>query len=161
MGHLEALLFGRAAPGAELAGTATVRPGRAEGPLLGGTLSLLAHLCGTPWQPRLAGAILFLEDVSEKPYQLDRYLTQLRLAGALDGLAGVALGQFTDGAEPGQSAAETMRSLVSGLGVPAIEGLPAGHEPLNLAFPLGPRATLVAPGPGDGQGPRLVLGAGT
>ena len=161
MDHLEALLFGRAAPGAALAGTATIRPGRATGPLLGGTLSLLAHLCGTPWQPRLAGAILFLEDVSEKPYQLDRYLTQLRLAGALDGLAGVALGQFTDGGEPGQSAAEAMRSLVGSLGVPAIEGLSAGHEPANLALPLGPLATLVAPGPGGGQGPRLVLGAGT
>jgi len=160
MDHLEAFLFGRAAPGVGLAGTATIRPGHAEGPLLGGTLSLLSHLCGTPWQPRLAGAILFLEDVGEKPYQLDRYLTQLRLAGALDGLAGVALGQFTNGDEPGQPVAETMRSLVGALGVPAIEGLSAGHEPANLAFPLGARATLVAPGPGDEQGPRLVLGAG-
>ncbi len=156
MDHLEAILFGRAAP-AELEGTGTIRPGRAEGPLLGGTLSLLSHLCGTPWQPRLAGAILFLEDVSEKPYQLDRYLTQLRLAGALDGVAGVALGQFTDGEDPA-AVAEAMRSLVGALGVPALEGLSAGHEAANLAFPLGPQATLVAPGPGEWGRPRLVLG---
>ncbi len=154
--HLEALLLGWAGPGVELAGTATVRPGRAEGPLLGGTLALLAHLCGTPWQPRLRGAILFLEDVGERPYQLDRYLTQLRLAGALDGLAGVALGRF--GGEEPEAAAETVRSLVRALEVPAIEGLSAGHQPANLAFPLGPPATLVAPGPGGAGRPSLALG---
>ncbi len=158
--HLEALLSGRAGPGVELPGTATVRSGRAEGPLLGGTLALLAHLCGTPWQPRLSGAILFLEDVGEKPYQLDRYLTQLRLAGALDGLAGVALGQF-NGGEESEAAMEAVRALVRALGVPAIEGLSAGHLPANLAFPLGPRATLLAPGPGGAGGPRLVLDAGS
>jgi muramoyltetrapeptide carboxypeptidase len=166
MDHLEALLFGRAAParggapppGAGLLGTAVIRPGRARGPLRGGTLSLLAHLCGTRWQPRLRGAILFLEDVDEKPYRLDRYLTQLGLAGALEGVAGVAVGRIAGGDEPGQSPVETVRALVRDLGVPAVEGLPAGHGPENLALPLGPISTLVAPGPGEPGLPRLLFG---
>ncbi len=160
--QLAGLLFGpRAgadAPG--LAGTATIRPGRATGPLLGGSLTLLAALCGTPWLPSLRGAILFIEDIGEPPYKLDRTLTQLRLGGALDGLAGVAVGQLTgcDGGDGEASA--TVRRLVAALGVPAIEGLPAGHEDRNLALPLGPRATLVAPAPGQPGPPRLLFDEG-
>ena len=102
--HLEALLLEDApragpwevpAPGAGLVASRTVSPGRASGPLLGGTLTLLAHLAGTPYAPRLDGAILLLEDVGEKPYRIDRCLTQLRLAGALDRIAGLAIGLFT------------------------------------------------------------------
>lgn len=164
--QLEALLMGGAprpdawtppAAGAGLAGTATVRPGRAAGPLLGGSLTLLAHLCGTPFMPRLEGALLLLEDVGEKPYRLDRYLTQLRLAGALDGVAGVALGQFAECDAAGVRGAEVVRERVSGLGVPVAEGFPAGHEDANFSVPLGARATLVAPGPGDEGAPRLLF----
>jgi muramoyltetrapeptide carboxypeptidase len=167
--HLWALLSGEAprpgpwdppAPGAGLAGGAVVAPGRASGPLLGGSLTLLAHLCGTPFLPPLEGAILVLEDVGEAPYRLDRCLTQLSLAGALDGLAGVAVGRLT-GCDPGDgSAAAAVRRLVRALGVPAIEGLPVGHENRNLALPLGPRATLVAPGPGEEGAPRLLFDEG-
>ncbi len=169
LSHLEALLFGRAArepsgsgaappPGAGCSGPATLRPGRARGPLRGGSLAILAHLCGTPWQPRLGGAILFLEDVGESPYKLDRYLTQLRLAGALDGVAGVCVGQLTDCERPGDPAgAETVREIVGALGVPAIEGVAAGHERMNLALRLGAPATLVAPGPGEAGPPRIVF----
>ncbi len=169
--HLEALLFGRAprpnawdppAPGAGVVGTATVRPGRASGPLLGGSLTLLAHLQGTPFAPSLEGAILLLEDVGEEPYELDRYLTQLALAGALDGLAGVAVGQLVD-CDSGDGAiagADVVRDAVRALGVPAIEGLPCGHEDRNHAVPLGARATLVAPGPGDEGAPRLLFDEG-
>jgi muramoyltetrapeptide carboxypeptidase len=164
--QLEALLSGaprRAdawsapAPGAGLAGSGSVRAGRASGPLLGGSLTLLAHLCGTPFLPSLDGAILLLEDVDEKPYRLDRYLTQLRLAGALDRLAGVALGQFTrcDGA--GSRGEAVVRGWAAGLGVPVVEGLPVGHEDLNLAVPLGALVTLVAPGPDDEGPPRLLF----
>jgi muramoyltetrapeptide carboxypeptidase len=147
------------AEGAGLVGTATVRAGRASGPLLGGSLTLLAHLMGTPWAPRLEGAILLLEDVGEAPYKLDRYLTQLRLAGALDGLAGVAIGQLTrcDDPRTGVSGLDVVREAVHALGVPAIEGVPAGHEDRNLAAPLGARATLVAPGAADEGPPRLVF----
>jgi muramoyltetrapeptide carboxypeptidase len=167
--HLAALLSGAAppagpwappAPGAGLSGTAVIRPGRATGPLLGGSLTLLAHLCGTPFLPPLEGAILVLEDVGEAPYKLDRYLTQLSLAGALDGLAGVAVGQLTGCDQGDGAAAEAVRALVRSLGVPAIEGVPVGHEDRNLAVPLGPRATLVAPGPGDEGGPRLLFDEG-
>ncbi|WP_242394943.1 S66 peptidase family protein [Anaeromyxobacter oryzisoli] len=167
--HLEALLrraapaasSGAPPPGAGLSGTGTIRPGRAAGPLLGGSLTLLAHLCGTRWLPELRGAILLLEDVGEKPYRLDRYFTQLRLAGALDGVAAIALGQFPGCDTPDLRGADVVRELAAGLGVPAIEGLPAGHEDANFAVPLGARATLVAPGPASDAGeagpPRLLF----
>jgi muramoyltetrapeptide carboxypeptidase len=145
------------APGAGVVGTGVIRPGRVSAPLAGGTLALLAHLCGTPWQPRLDGAILFLEDVGEKPYRLDRYLTQLRLAGALDGVAAVALGRFTDCSAAGLEGLDVVRAAVRELGVPAIEGIPAGHDDDHFALPLGPRATLVAPGPGEEGAPRLLF----
>ncbi|MGC3996655.1 MAG: LD-carboxypeptidase [Anaeromyxobacter sp.] len=163
--HLERLLAGDAPPpgpgtpppGAGLAGTATVVAGRATGPLLGGSLTLLAHLCGTPWFPPLAGAILLVEDVDEKPYRVDRYLTQLRLAGVLRGLAGVALGQFTGCDAPGLRGVEVARRFAAGLGVPVIEGLPSGHEDANFAVPLGAPVTLVAPAPGEEGPPRLLF----
>jgi muramoyltetrapeptide carboxypeptidase len=164
--HLEALV-GRTAPrpgpsgapppGAGLAGTETIQPGRVRGPLLGGSLTLLAHLCGTPYLPRLAGAILLLEDVAEKPYRLDRYLTQLRLAGVLAGVAGVAVAQLTDCDAGSVRGAEVVREHVAALGVPAIEGLPAGHEDANFALPLGAEALLVAPAPGEPGPPRLLF----
>lgn len=144
-------------PGADLVAGRTLRPGRASGPLLGGSLTLLAHLQGTPFAPRLDGAILLLEDVGEKPYRIDRYLTQLWLAGALAGVAGVALGQLTGCDDGDVLAADVVREAVLALGVPAIEGLPSGHEDANFAVPLGARATLVAPAPGDAGPPRLVF----
>jgi muramoyltetrapeptide carboxypeptidase len=167
--HLDALLRRSASPagdaplaaGAGLAGRATVRAGRATGPLLGGSLTLLSHLAGTPYAPRLAGAILLLEDVGEKPYRLDRYLTHLALTGALRELAGVAIGQLTGCDDANAHGAEVVREAVLALGVPAIEGVPCGHEDANFAVPLGARATLVAPAPGESGAPRLVFGGWT
>ena len=138
-------------------GSASIRPGRASGPLLGGSLTLLSHLAGTPYAPRLEGAILLLEDVGEKPYRLDRYLTHLSLAGALRGVAGVAVGQLTACDDAHASGAEIVREVVLALGVPAIEGIPAGHEDANFALPLGAQATLVAPAHGEAGAPRLVF----
>jgi muramoyltetrapeptide carboxypeptidase len=164
--HLEALLLEEPrppgawdvpAPGAGLVAARTVRPGRASGRLLGGTLTMLAHLAGTPYAPPLDGAILLLEDVAEKPYRIDRCLTQLRLAGALAGVAGVAIGKFTACDDGGLLAADVLREAALALGVPVIEGLPVGHEDANFAVPLGARATLVAPGPGDEGPPRLLF----
>jgi muramoyltetrapeptide carboxypeptidase len=163
--QLEALVFRTAAagsqaapaPGAGLAGTATVRAGRVTGPLVGGSLTLLAHLCGTPYLPPLDGAILLLEDVDEKPYRLDRYLTQLRLSGALSRIAAVAIGQVVGCDAAGVRGADLLRALVAALGVPAIEGVPAGHLDANFALPLGARATLVAPAAGEAGPPRLVF----
>jgi muramoyltetrapeptide carboxypeptidase len=163
--HLEALLSGSApqgdgpvpAPGQGLVAARTIRPGRVTGPLLGGTLALLAHLQGTRFAPRLEGAILFLEEVGERPYRIDRYLTQLRLAGALEGIAGLAVGQLTGCDEDGLLAADVVRETALALGIPAIEGLPSGHEDANFALPLGALATLVAPSPDEGGPPRLVF----
>ncbi len=164
--HLEALLFGRVegtskegvpGPGSGCSGTAVIRPGRVTGTLLGGSLTLMAHLCGTSFLPSLSGAILFLEDVGEKPYRLDRYLTQLRLAHALDGVRAVALGHFTDCDDGEERGADALRELVHALGVPAIEGLPAGHDRANFALPLGAVVNLVAPEPGDPSPPRLLF----
>lgn len=169
--HLRALLFGEApaptrdglpAPGAGLAGAETIRPGRATGPLLGGNLTLLSHLAGTPFLPAFDGAILYLEDVGEAPYRLDRNLTQLRLAGLLDRVAGVAVGQLTrcDDVEADVCGLDVVREVALDLGVPAVAGLPAGHEDANFALPLGARVTLVAPAPGEGGVPRLLFDEG-
>ena len=164
--HLEALLSGSApragawdvpAPGAGLVAARSIRAGRATGPILGGTLTLLAHLQGTPFAPRLDGAILLIEDVGEKPYRIDRYLTQLRLSGALDRLAGIAVGQLTGCDEDGVLAADVVREVALALGVPAVEGLPVGHQDANFAVPLGTRATLVAPAPNEEGPPRLLF----
>lgn len=169
--HLEAVLFGKAVPGRVGAGglpapgsgvraAGVIRPGRVTGRLAGGNLALLAHLCGTAWQPQLAGAVLFVEEVGERPYRLDRAFTQLRLAGALDGVAAVCLGHFTECDEAGLSGAETVRRLVRQLNVAAVEGLPAGHAPENFALPMGSVVTLVAPErPEDGP-PCLLFDQG-
>jgi muramoyltetrapeptide carboxypeptidase len=166
---LRALLFGggRAAegaapaPGSGCTAAAVVRAGTCTGTLLGGSLTLLAHLCGTRWMPSLAGAILFFEDVAEKPYKLDRYLTHLRLAGALEGVRGVCVGHLTACDDGDVRGADVVRELVLALGVPAIEGVPSGHDDHNVALPLGALATLVAPAPGEAGPPRLLFeGAG-
>ena len=170
--HLEALLFGGPPPPAErrapvapapgrgvLAG-AVLRAGVASGPLLGGSLTVLAHLCGTPWQPRFAGSVLFLEDVGERPYRIDRMLTQLRLSGALDRVSAVCLGQFTQCDDPDMPGLEVARRLAFELNVPAVEGVQAGHEDVNLALPLGPVATVVAPRHPEEGPPRLVFEQG-
>jgi muramoyltetrapeptide carboxypeptidase len=119
----------------------TLTGGVAEGPLVGGNLSLLASMCGTPATPRAAGAILFVEDIGEPTYRLDRAWTQLLLAGVLDDVAGVALGRFTDCED---DAAEVLAELVRPLGVPAVLDLPISHEPDNWTLPLGVRARLDA-----------------
>lgn len=108
--------------------------GRAVGPLVGGNLSVLAALLGTPYFPPLAGAILFLEDVNEPPYRVDRMLTSLSSAGALEGIAGVLLGQFTHVEQ-----AHVLEVLRERLGdrVPVASGLAAGHVPDNLELHLG------------------------
>ncbi len=164
--HLEAMLSFAApragawdvpAPGAGLVAARTIRPGRVSGPLLGGTLAILSHLQGTPFAPQLDGAILFVEDVGERPYQIDRYLTHLRLAGALDGIVGLAVGHLTRSDDAGVLAADVVREAALALGVPAVEGLPVGHEDANFAVPLGARATLVAPSPSEDGPPRLLF----
>ncbi len=124
--------------------TAPLRwPGVAEGPLVGGNLSLVAALLGTPWAFHCTGAILFLEDVSEEPYRVDRLLTQLRLAGVLDAVCGIVLGSFTDAASPLALLHDLLLPLAQRRGVPLLGGWPAGHGTPNRPLPLGVRMRLV------------------
>jgi muramoyltetrapeptide carboxypeptidase len=118
--------------------------GVVEGAVLGGNLSVLTRLIGTRWLPPLDGAILFFEDVGERPYRLDRMWQHLGLSGALARVAGIALGTFegcTD-REEGWSAEEVLGDLARELGKPCVLGLPVGHGKENRAFPLGARARL-------------------
>lgn len=139
-----ALLEGR--PVAPLAGTETIRSGVVEGPLVGGNLALVAALVGTPFLPSLAGAVLLLEDVGERPYRLDRLWTQLVLSGALRGVAGLVLGEFTDCEEKDASftSAQVLAELTGSLGVPVLAGVPIGHGSVNQPVVLGARVRLDA-----------------
>ncbi|MFC5187490.1 S66 peptidase family protein [Actinomadura harenae] len=137
---LRAALFGSGT--IEAAGTSVIREGRAEGPLTGGTLSLLTALLGTPHAPPpAAGKIVFLEDVTEEPYRIDRMLTQLLQSGWLDGAAGIALGSFHDCGDPAEAEA-ALAGRLAPLGVPVLAGLPAGHGPRQLTLELGAPAVL-------------------
>lgn len=120
-------------------------PGVASGRLLGGNLCLLATSLGTGDVPEMSGAILLLEDVDEPPYKADRMLTQLRRAGVLSGLAGVALGQFTRcGDDASSGIPEVLAERLTDLGVPVLGGLPVGHGTEPLTVPVGVPATLDA-----------------
>ncbi|MFC0004305.1 S66 peptidase family protein [Micromonospora siamensis] len=120
-------------------------PGRAEGPLLGGNLCLITASVGTPDMPDLTGAVLLVEEVQEPPYKVDRMLTHLRRAGALAGLAGVAVGQFTDCADGWDTTiVDVLTDRLGDLGVPVLGGLPIGHGPGQLTVPVGTPAVLDA-----------------
>lgn len=126
-----------------------LRPGVAEGRLVGGCLSLLASNLATPFLPALKGTLLFLEDVHEEPHRLDRMFIQLRNSGVLRQLAGLLLGQFTDqGPHPGTPAhlpwSEMLGEVLADLRGPGLDGLPYGHIPRRWTVPLGIRARLDA-----------------
>jgi len=118
-------------------------PGTATGPLLGGNLTMLQAGYGTREFPDLTGAILLFEDVDESAYSYDRMLTQLLRVGALDKVAGIAIGQFSNAASSGGwTAAVAVQDRVGGLGVPVLGGLRIGHGNGQLTVPLGTRATI-------------------
>ncbi len=124
-----------------------IAPGRAEGTLTGGNLSLVAATIGTPYEIDTRGAILFLEDVNEKAFRIDRMLAQLRLAGKLANVRGVVLGSFTGcGRESGAiSLGEVFRDYFVPLGVPIVEGFPSGHGLRDhVTLPFGARVRLDA-----------------
>lgn len=122
--------------------------GKARGRLIGGNLTLVQALIGTPYFPTLDGAILFLEDVDEDVYRVDRMLAHLRLAGALDRLAGVAIGRFTEMSRGGDGGAlgfdEVLHTYFGSLGIPVAVGFPFGHIDDQWTLPVGVEAELDA-----------------
>ena len=129
--------------------------GIARGPLVVSNLTIATSLIGTPWLPRLKGAILVLEDTGEAPYRIDRQLTQWRTSGLLEGVAGIGLGRFSwaeDDVLPGDfSMQEILQERLAPLGVPLVRDLPVGHGRPNLALPMGRLAEL------DGRSGQLRL----
>ncbi|MEE1785831.1 LD-carboxypeptidase [Streptomyces sp. SP17BM10] len=143
--HLRRTLFDPAAT-TVLTGPAAAPlvPGRARGVTAGGCVHVLAAERGTPAaRPSFAGSILILEDVNEHPYQLDRLLTQFLRSGALDGVAGIALGSWEGCGRPDR-VREVMLDRLGPLGVPVLWELGFGHCPSTLTVPLGVPAVLDA-----------------
>ena len=127
----------------------TLHRGTAEGQLVGGNLSILLALAGTRHFPPLENALLFLEDVGEDLYRVDRLLAQLRMLGALAKVAGVIVGQFTEmkrGAGDGGALAfdEVLSTYLDPLGVPVAYGFPIGHVDDQWTLPIGARARFDA-----------------
>ena len=133
--------------------------GVAEGRLIGGNLTVLCAAIGTPFAPSFTGKILFIEDVGEKPFRLDRMLTQLLNTGILRQVAGVAVGvnrncndnSVNKTGEYRQSGADVIAERLSSLRVPAVTGLPFGHVDLNATLPVGAKARL------DGDSGDLII----
>lgn len=130
----------------------TIRGGTATGRLVGGNLSLITALMGTPYEIETRGRILFLEDVGEEPYRIDRMLTQLRLAGKLDSAAGIVFGECSE-CGPGDykpsfawdsTLGEVLDQILGSVRVPVLTGLTIGHTADQLTLPLGVIATLNA-----------------
>ncbi len=121
----------------------TVQPGAAAGAVCGGNLTTLCHLLGTPFQPSFRNRILFLEDRGEAAYRIDRMLTQLKLAGCLEGLRGLVLGAFTDCGSL-QEILGIVSECLADTALPILAGMEAGHTEPNLTLPLGVKALLDA-----------------
>jgi muramoyltetrapeptide carboxypeptidase len=143
-------LFGEGAPYASSPDDlVSLRPGEGEGMLRGGCLSILAAAAGTPWalRPREEGTLLFLEDVHERPYRIDRMLRQLRQSGALAGLRGIVFGDMK-GCAPKLDEGYTLEAVIlealEGLDVPVAIGLSSGHTSgPAVTLPLGVKARLL------------------
>lgn len=126
--------------------TQVLRPGKATGELIGGNLSLLSALSGTAYDFDAKNKLVFIEDIDERPYRIDRMLTQLRQANNLGEAAGIALGVFTD-CQPEEgdlslSLMDTLKDRLEGLNIPVIYGLSFGHIANQCTLPVGISATL-------------------
>jgi muramoyltetrapeptide carboxypeptidase len=118
--------------------------GRGEGRLVGGSLTMLAASIGTPWEVDAEGAILLLEEVNERPYRIDRMLQQLRISGRLAGVVGIGFGNLSTCLDDryGSKVEQVVEELASSLGLPCVTELPFGHDPCNVTWPVGARATI-------------------
>ncbi|HEX3544265.1 MAG TPA: LD-carboxypeptidase, partial [Candidatus Acidoferrum sp.] len=127
-------------------GATGLADGEAEGILYGGCLSILVASLGTPYEIRTEGTILFLEDVAAKPYQIDRMLMQLKLAGKLTGVRGIVFGEMRDciqTANQGYTLRQVVLRIVGELGVPVAYGVRSGHVTAgNITLPFGVQAEL-------------------
>src|SRR3989337_1586084 len=114
-----------------------IRPGRSEARMMGGCLSMLVTTLATPYEIDTKGMLLFLEDVGEKPYRIERMLTHLKMAGKLDGLAGVLFGDFTGCAGDGpREVRQGVGDIFAAAPYPVAMGLSAGHGEENLTLPF-------------------------
>jgi muramoyltetrapeptide carboxypeptidase len=118
-----------------------VRPGLASGPVAGGNLTTLCHLVGTPYAPSFKGKILLLEDLGEAPYRIDRMLTQMKLAGCFNGIAGLILGSFKECGFLSEIYA-LVGDFFEDMEIPLMAGFEIGHGRRNLTIPFGLEATL-------------------
>ena len=137
--HLQGLLNGKI-DSFELDARETLHPGSAQGEVIGGCLSVVVAMIGTPYEPRFDGRILFLEDTGEKAYRIDRMLVQLRQSGALGRVAGIVFGAIRaiDGNEQEtQLIARFAAEQTAGLGCPVLYGIEAGHGTENFTIPFG------------------------
>ena len=138
-------LLGGDRAGWNLAARDVVQPGTAEGVLTGGCLSVLVSTLGTPYEIQTAGRLLFLEDVNEKPYRIDRMLTQLRQAGKLSTVSGVIFGEMPGcSADPNEvvKVRDVIDEAFANVAYPVAYGLPSGHGRGSGTLPLGVRARL-------------------
>jgi muramoyltetrapeptide carboxypeptidase len=121
-----------------------------KGTLWGGNLSVLVSLVGTPWLPKVKGGILFLEDVHEHPYRVERMLTQLLYAGVLERQQAVVLGHFTNYKpvphDRGYRLATVVEWLRQKIEAPVLTGLPFGHVPTKVTLPVGAKVNLAVEG---------------
>jgi muramoyltetrapeptide carboxypeptidase len=136
-------LLERPGRGLLLDGLEPLIPGRVQGPLLGGNLEVFSRLLGTPFLPDLGGAVLFLEDIGERPYRVDRLITHLDLAGVFSQVSAVVLGEFKDCQErPGSPlisppVEEVLEDRLARLGIPVVTGGRFGHGDRNASLPHG------------------------
>jgi muramoyltetrapeptide carboxypeptidase len=137
-----ALQFGNISHGYRRKTMQVLRRGLAQGQLIGGNLTLLCNMIGTPWQPPFKNRILFLEDLREEPYRFDRMLTYLLNCGLLQQVTGIAIGINRDCNDPKakeyrQTLEDVFRERLLPLKVPVVMGLPFGHVPHNATLPIG------------------------
>jgi muramoyltetrapeptide carboxypeptidase len=139
LAHLRGLLSGELR-GFELQARETIRPGAGAGELIGGCLSVVTAMLGTPYAPDFTGRVLFLEDTGEKAYRIDRMLVQLKQAGVFARVAGVVFGAIrapTDSEAEARLTLEFVRQQMGDLSCPVLFGIEAGHGTENLTLPLG------------------------
>jgi len=118
-----------------------IHAGTCQGVVRGGNLATLCHLLGTPYAPNFKGSIAVLEDVGEAPYKIDRMLCQMRMAGCLDGMAGLVLGTFMDCGGYGDIL-DVVQDVFKDMDIPILAGFNIGHGSINLTLPFGIPAVL-------------------